>query len=133
MRSKIMGIIGILLLVVIVSGCTSPANNTTSNQGQGYSTPTSTQSSGGSNVVVKVSYNGPWSGNIGDSSGSKSVDGTGNKDYPLSSNPGIVSVVFQKKDNSTNPLTVQILSGGSVVKSQSTNAEYGTVSLSNSF
>ncbi|MCE7700095.1 MAG: hypothetical protein K8E24_015145, partial [Methanobacterium paludis] len=84
--------------------------------------------------------------NIGDSSGSKSVQGTGSQTFQLAQNPGIVSVTFQK-DNSkdavstngtitpdTSTLTVQIVDGGgNVVATQSTSADAGVVSVSHNF
>jgi hypothetical protein len=96
--------------------------------------------------MVKVIGTGKWSGDIDENSGSKTVDGSGTQSYPLSQDPGIVSVTFQK-DNSndamsdngtitpnTSTLTVQIIDqNGNIVETQSTSADAGVVSVSHSF
>ena len=138
----ILGIIGILVLVVFASGCTSSGNSTSSNQSS------SNQQNAQQNpsvASVKIIASGPWTGNIRDNSGSRSVQGSGTQTFTLSSNPGIVAATFQK-DNSkdtmnsngtmnqdTSSLTVQILSGGKVVETQTTSADAGVVSVSHSF
>lgn len=150
---SILGIIGILVLVVFASGCTSSDNSTSSSNGQSSQSSQSGQSSqsnqpassnnGGS---VKVFASGGWSGDIEDNSGSKTVDGTGTQSFALSQDPGVVSVSFQK-DNSkdavdangaiipdTSTLTVQILNGnGQVVATQTTSADAGIAATSYSF
>lgn len=137
----LLGIIGILVLVVFASGCVSTGNNTTNNS----SSDTSQASSSGT-AMVKVLASGPWTGDISDNSGSRSVQGNGTTTFQLAQNPGIVTVSFQK-DNSNNvvnengtvtedrsTLTVQIVDqNGNVVATQSTSANAGTVSVSHNF
>jgi hypothetical protein len=122
------GLVAIVCFAVVISGCTS-SNNSTSNQ----ATPSSSSSSSTASVAIQVSYPGSWTGNIGSSSGSRSVQGTGSQTFQLGSNPGTVSATFQKSDNNTGTLTASILSGGSVVETQSTTADSGVVSVSHSF
>jgi hypothetical protein len=79
---------------------------------------------------VRVMYSGCWTGAIAGISGDatqKSVDGCGTETFAVSGS--IVSVSFQKKDDKSNPLTVQLLSGSDVVKEDSTTAAYGVVAL----
>jgi len=144
----IFGIMGILILVVFASGCVSSSdNNTSSSSSNGQSNSQSGQSASSTgNAMVKVIAAGSWSGSIGDSSGSKSVDGSGTETFPLAQDPGIVSVDFQK-DNSkdavsdngtitpdTSTMTVQIIDqNGNVVATQSTSADAGVVSVSHTF
>ncbi len=137
----LLGIIGILVLVVFASGCTSSSNNTTSSN----STQSQQSSAISAPVSVKVDASGAWSGTIADNTGSKTVSGSGSQSFQLSSKPGIVSVVIQK-DNSKDPvvngtitpdtssLTVQIVDGqGKVVETKTTTADAGVVSVSHSF
>lgn len=139
----LLGILAILVLVVFASGCTSNSNsNNTPNgtqtqqqNGQSYNQSVNSGS-------IRIIATGPWKGSISDSSGSKSVQGTGTQTYLLAKNPGTVAVSIQK-DNSkdqvingtiqpdTSTLTVQIMSsGGNVVASQSTTVDAGVVTVS---
>ncbi|MBZ2166286.1 hypothetical protein [Methanobacterium spitsbergense] len=147
-KSKIgiLSVIGILVLVVMASGCTRSSNNTTmSNQSQPQSQNTQSSTSGNA-PIVKVIASGPWMGQIQDSTGSKSVSGTGSQTFQLSQNPGMVIVSFSKDNTKntastngtvtpdTSTLTVQILDGkGNVVATQTTSADAGNVATSHSF
>lgn len=96
-------------------------------------TATESGSSGASGIQVKVDYDGPWTGNIGSMASSKSVDGSGSETFDISDideNFDVVTAIFQKNDDSSDTLVGQILDDGEVVQEQSTDAEYGTVSLS---
>ena len=98
----ILSIMGILILVVFASGCVSSDNNTNSSSSNGQSNSQSGQSASSTgNAMVKVVGTGKWSGSIDENSGSKSVDGSGTQTFPLSQDPGIVAVDFQK-DNSND-------------------------------
>ena len=81
-------------------------------------------------IQIKVIYSDAWSGNYGSLGSSKSVDGTGTETFTISDPELVVSAVFQKGDDSSETLTVEILKNGEVVKSESTNAAYGVVSIS---
>ena len=141
----ILGIICILVLVVAASGCTSSSNNTTATNSSSSNGQSSQSSSSSGSGMVKVIASGPWTGNILDSSGSKSVQGSGSQTFQLAQNPGNVAVTFQK-DNSkdvvnngtitpdTSTLTVQIVdSSGNVVATQTTSADAGVVTVSHVF
>jgi hypothetical protein len=136
---SILGIIGILVLVVFASGCTSSSNNTTmANQSQSQSqSSNSNQANGGSsskNNIVQVNYAGSFTGSIADSGGSRSVQGKGPQSFQLSQNPGSVGLSFQKSDNSTGTLTISILDiNAKILTSNSTSAPFGVVSLGYAF
>jgi hypothetical protein len=95
--------------------------------------------------MVKVVASGAWTGSIQDSSGSRSVQGSGMQTFQLAQNPGIVAADFQKdnsKDVSSNgtitpnisTLTVQIIDkDGNVVATQSTSVDAGVVTVSHTF
>lgn len=137
-KKKYLFLIAIVAFVVAVSGCTSSSDTTSTNDSasndSNVSTTTSTSSSSStsSNVILKITSDGSWSGSIQDDSGGRSVDGTGNEEFDLGANPGIVSATIQKQGTS-GTLTVELIKDGKAVKSQTTNAEYGVVSVSDSF
>ena len=143
----ILGIMVILILIVFASGCVSSSdNNSSSSSSNGQTNSQSGQSASSTgNPVVKISASGAWTGNIADSAGSKSVDGSGYQTIPLPLNPGSVAVTFQK-DNSkdvivngtimpdTSTLTVQLVDkDGNIVATQSTSADAGVVTVSHTF
>lgn len=115
------------MLVVVVSGVSNLQNAQSNFKSQS----------------VKVIASGPWVGTIDDVSGTRSVMGTGNQTFQVSSYPGKIVVQFQKdgiKDSvdtngtiipNTSPLTVQLLSGGNVVETKTTSEDGGVVSISN--
>ena len=74
-----------------------------------------------------------FSGSYGDLGSQKSVDGTIPETYTIENPEGdIVSVVFQKQERG-GTLTVKLMKDGKVVKSESTTAEFGVVSVSHAF
>jgi len=73
-----------------------------------------------------------WSGSIGDIGTTISIEGIGSTTYTLNKNPqSVISATIQKEYGlKDEPLTVQILKNGEIVKSGTTKAEYGVVSIS---
>ena len=145
LKISIFGIIGILVLVVFASGCVSSGNNTTNTSSSSNSQSNSQPASSSGNPIVKVIATSPWMGDIQDSSGSRSVSGSGSQTFSLAQNPGDVVVSFSKdisNDTSNNgtlvpntsTLTVQIIDkNGNVVATQSTSADGGNVATSYQF
>ncbi len=121
---------GILVLIVSVSGCTSISNITkTSNSSSSQSKVADTQ-----NITVKVDYPGLWTGTIDDKTGTQTVAGNGPQSFPLGKSPGFVSVNFKKNDTANDTLTAQIVdSKGNVFETQSTSVNQGVVTISYSF
>lgn len=125
-----MGKTAVLILIlasiamVLTAGCTS---SSTSSQ----STPSITSSGGSSGgaVQVQVSYSGSWTGAIDNDGTEQSVNGHGPQTFDLTTSPGyIVSVEFQKSDDSTDTLTASIIEDGQIIKTASTGTAYGVVS-----
>src|SRR6266487_1829066 len=58
--------------------------------------PSSATANGNSNTPLQIRSNTDWSGTYGDSTGSTTVDGHGNKDFIFSCS-NTYSAVFQKK------------------------------------
>jgi hypothetical protein len=90
----------------------------------------STNSGSSKTVLIKVYYEGQWSGAYGEAGAMQSVDGAGSQTYTLTNPNYIVSSTFQKKDNSASELRVEISEDGNVLKSGSTTAAYGVVLVS---
>lgn len=115
---SIIGFIGLLVLVVFVSGCTS-SNNTTSNQSS-------------QNVTVQINSNSQWNGTITYNSTDHKINGTGNSNYTLGTSPGAVTI-YLTNNNDTGNLTVQLLQGTNIIQTQSTSANQEVVSISHNF
>lgn len=82
---------------------------------------------------IRVDYDGEWSGAVGGDGSSRSVDGSGTEEIEVDGDPAVISANAQKQDDSSDELTIQILQDGEVVAEQSTTAEYGVASVSESF
>jgi hypothetical protein len=89
-------LIFLFCLIAAVSGCTS------------------------STVTVYVNYSGDWNGTITDSSGTRTIEGTGNQTFDLGSITGSLSAKVEKKDNKSDPIFISAVRGGKVVASQNT-------------
>lgn len=133
-KKKYLFLIAAIVLIVAISGCTSSntttSSNDTSTSEASNNTETSTASS--QNVILKVTSDGSWSGSIQDDTGQRSVDGSGNQEFDLGPNPGIVAATMQKQ-GASGSLTVELVKGGKTVKTQTTTADYGVVTVSENF
>ncbi|MCE7699068.1 MAG: hypothetical protein K8E24_009675 [Methanobacterium paludis] len=111
-KIAIVGVV-ILVLVVLVSGCTS-YNNTTSNQTSG--------------LTLQVISNNSWNGTLADSNGTQNISGNGNATYNLGQTPGAVTASLQNNGNGN--LTVELVTkNGNIAGSESTSAYHGIVTL----
>ena len=115
--ASIVGLLGILILVVFVSGCTN--NSSTSNQSN-------------NNVTVQITSNSPWNGTITYNGSDHNISGKGNSNYNLGTSPGAVTI-YLKNNNDTGNLTVQLLQGTKTIQTQSTSANQEVVSISHNF
>ena len=113
-----------LIIIGMITGGGSPDKNT------------SPINDGNNNVEqitgkqVKIIYDGEWSGAAGDVSSINSISGSGDETIDMPDDASLISVNAQKKDGSSNELTIQILKDGKVVKESSTTAEYGVAQVS---
>lgn len=114
----IIAAIGINALALTQTTTTTPSTSSSSS-----STPTGA-------VVLVINYSGDWSGAISDSSGTRSIDGSGEKTINLGNITGAVAANVQKGDSSSETLSVIIKQGGETLKSESTSSEYGVVAIS---
>lgn len=97
---------------------TEPQSTTTT---ESQSTTTTAQAA----YTVRVEFDGEWQGSISADGSSKSIEGTGPKEYAISGDPLVVAANAQKETDGNEKLTVKILQDGSVVGKQSTSAAYG--------
>ena len=85
--------IGILVLIVSVSGCTSISNLTKSSN---PSSSNQSNAASNNNISVKINYPGQWTGTIDYKRGTQTVEGTGPQSYPLGKDPGLYLLIFKK-------------------------------------
>jgi hypothetical protein len=85
---------------------------------------------GNSEVQVRITCNGGWSGSIGVGTSSSTYSGNGDKIINLDgSSSDIVSVCIQKQSDGNGKLKVEIIKGGNVKKEASTTSGYGVVTV----
>jgi hypothetical protein len=111
---------GLLILgVILVSGCTSSQNNTSS--------------TGTSGIEIVITYNGPWNGTIEFGEGLKPVAGNGTQTIKINGTPKRVTADINKLDASNNVLKVEILENGKVMKNSTISGPNGGVMVSELF
>jgi hypothetical protein len=71
-------------------------------------------------VKVVVNHTGSWNGTITDSSGTRSIEGTGDETIDLGMYTGSLKAVVQKKDPESDELIVSIIRGEKTVVSTNT-------------
>lgn len=126
----------IILSLVVNAFVLSTLTTTTSlpsSSDSSTSIPSSTSSSSSvasGSVTVVINYPGEWSGAIADSSGTRSIEGTGSKTIDLGNIDGAVAANAQKRDSGSKTMTISLNKGGTTLETQSTSAEYGVVSVS---
>lgn len=144
-RAYVIAAVLILLFGVAAATGDAPEENVPSGEEDGTAEPESQgsnddeSSSGADNpdYEVRIRYNGPWSGSIGHcESGSctqESYQSQNDGSIAYNGDVDSISASIQKEDDSSSTLTVQILEDGEVVAEGQTSAEYGVVSVSESF
>lgn len=148
------GIVIVIVLVGLVAGMTiapttaeEPTANSASNTAQssadtssdgpadsGSSSSELSSNSANPTFAIRIEYSGSWSGaaSVSNSQGStsESYSGTGSETIDITGNPSIISANAQKKDDSSETITIQILKNGDVVSEASTSSEYGVAQTS---
>ena len=118
-NASIIGFIGLLILVVFVSGCTT-SNNSTSNQS-------------GQNVLLQIISNSAWNGTLTHNGVNYNISGTKNQNYNIGRSPGNVTIYLQKNNDIGGNLTVRILQGRKTLETQSTSPNNEIVNISHNF
>lgn len=107
-----------ILIVVVVASAVAIGSKNQSNQNS-------------ANVTIQITANGPWAGDYAYKNGDMHINGTGNANYNLGTNPGHLTISLQ--NNGTGTLTVQLLQGGNVVQTQSTSSQLGVINIDQNF
>jgi len=116
---SIIGFIGLLILLVFVSGCTTNIN-TTSNQSS-------------QDIMVQITSNSEWNGTLTYNGINYKINGTKNTNYNLGKTPGAVKIILQKNNDVGGNLTVVLLQGRKIIENQSTNANQEIVTINHNF
>ena len=119
--------VGLLVCMFVAAFVFGMSGNTSQSSAPiSTSSPTVSQTA---NYQAKVIYAGKWQGAMGDAGNMKSIAGTGTMTYDIQNPKYAISLNAQKMDDSSQQLTVQILKGGTVIKSEFTDAPYGVAQI----
>ena len=122
LAKNILAGIGALVVLLIVIGLMGSHDNTPQKPSE-PSLPTMQ----GNTYALRVNYDGEWSGTLNQGSDHNIISGNGPGLAKVSKWP--VSASIQKKDGSYKRLTVDVLKGSQVIRSENTTAGYGKVTL----
>lgn len=78
-----------------------------------------------SNVKLVVNYNDSWNGTITDSSGTRTIEGSGDETIDLGSITGSLRIIVEKKEPSNDTLTISLIRGDETINSQNTSVPSG--------
>jgi len=123
-----LGILALVCLVVVISGCTSNNNsNNSANSSSNMSNSTNSSSnvSNSSDVNIVVKYSGNWAADISGNFPYRGTSGTGDQTINLGSVSGPVTVSARKTEGGSGTLTVSIEKGGKNLSTSSTSSPYG--------
>ncbi len=128
-KKVILGLIVLICFVVVSSGCTSTSDETMNDSDESSSGDSSSTSSAASDLQIRVTYSGSWSGNYATdetgSDGMQKVEGTGTKTFTVTGCKSYITAAFEKSDGGSDTLTAEILENGKVIESKSTSEPFG--------
>ncbi len=78
-----------------------------------------------SNVKLVVNYTGSWNGTITDSSGTRTIEGTGNKTIDLGALTGSLRIIVGKKEPSNETLSISLIRGNEIISTGNTSVSGG--------
>lgn len=78
-----------------------------------------------SNVKLAVNYTDSWNGTITDSSGTRTIEGTGDEIIDLGSITGSLRIIVEKKEPSNETLTISLIRGDETINTQDTSVSSG--------
>jgi|GEM_PF-953259 hypothetical protein len=128
--SAVMIVLGVLVSGYLGSTVTNDNYDTSSSSSDSSSSDYSTTSSTGGPVSLVISYSGEWSGAVSDSSGTRSIEGYGDKTINLGNINGAVAANAQKSDAGSGVLSISLEQNGKTLKKTSTTSEYGLAQIS---
>ncbi|HHY00807.1 MAG TPA: zinc-ribbon domain-containing protein [Methanothermobacter sp.] len=131
--SAVVIVLGVLVSGYVVSMVTSDVYDTISSSSDSYSgdySSTSSTSSTGGSVSLVISYSGEWSGAVSDSSGTRTIEGYGDKTINLGNIDGAVAANAQKSDGGSGVISISLKQNGKTLKTDSTTSKYGLAQVS---
>ena len=78
-----------------------------------------------SNVKLVVNYTDSWNGTITDSSGTRTIEGTGDQTIDLGSITGSLRIIVQKKEPSNETLTISLIRGDKTINTMDSSVPSG--------
>ncbi|AXV39364.1 hypothetical protein [Methanobacterium sp. BAmetb5] len=123
---KMLGLLVLVCMVVVISGCTTNTSNNTGNSNA--SVNNSTNATASNDVSVVVSYPGSWAADVSGTFGYRSLSGTGDQTTNLGSVSGSVTISARKTEGGSGTLTTSIMKGGKNLGTASTSAPWGGAS-----
>ncbi|MDI6643514.1 MAG: hypothetical protein QME14_00520 [Methanobacteriaceae archaeon] len=78
-----------------------------------------------SNIKLVVNYNDSWNGTITDSSGTRTIEGTGNETIDLGSVTGSLRIIVEKKEPSNDTLTISLMRGDEIINTMNSSVPSG--------
>ena len=78
-----------------------------------------------SNVKLVVNYTDSWNGTITDSSGTRTIEGTGDETIDLGSITGSLRIIVEKTEPSNETLTISLIRGEETINTQDTSVPSG--------
>ena len=100
-KKIVLSLLILACMVVVVSGCLS------------------------SNVKLVVNYTDSWNGTITDSSGTRTIEGTGDQIIDLGSISGSLRIIVEKKEPSNDTLTLSLIRGDETIYKANTSVKSG--------
>lgn len=73
-----------------------------------------------SNVKLVVNYADSWNGTITDSSGTRTIEGTGDETIDLGRVTGSLRIIVEKTEPSNETLTISLIRGDETIDTQNT-------------
>jgi hypothetical protein len=128
MSKKMLGLLALVCMVVVISGCTTTNNTSNNNGNSNISSNNSTNATASNDVSVVVSYPGSWAADVSGTFGYRSLSGTGDQTTSLGSVTGSVTISARKTEGGSGTLTTSIVKGGKTVGTASTSAPWGGAS-----
>jgi len=78
-----------------------------------------------SNVKLVVNYTDSWNGIITDSSGTRTIEGAGDKTIDLGAVTGSLRIIVEKREPSNETLTISLIRGDKIISTSNTSVSGG--------
>jgi len=141
---KIILLLGILIIGILVAGCTQSQSATPTPAATSVATTVTAQASvtpavtvpvvtpvviPATGVFVYVNYLGSFSGSYGTADNMLTVQDSGERLYPVDATNGTISANFSKLDGSAHPIEVRIYENSTILKNGTSSSPGGKVNI----